>query len=65
MIADDGWHTVTHDGAAVQVRAPGAQTQAHIERDGTFVLLTSETLSGARLAAIAAGLKPVPGETSG
>jgi hypothetical protein len=63
MIAADGWQAVTDDGCAVQVRAPGGQSQAHIERGGTFVFLTSETLSGARLAAIAAGLKPAPGET--
>jgi hypothetical protein len=61
MIANDGWRAVTHDGFAVQVRAPGGQSQAHIQRNGTFVFLTSETLSGARLAAIAVGLKPVPG----
>jgi hypothetical protein len=64
MIADDGWRAITHDGTAVQVRRGGPQSQAHIERDGTFVFLSSETLSGDRLAAIAAGLKRAPGETS-
>jgi hypothetical protein len=63
MIASDGWQTTTHDGTAVQVQSGGPQFQAHIERDGTFVFLTSETLSGDRLAAIAAGLKPAPGKT--
>jgi hypothetical protein len=64
MIANEGWRTVTHDGCPVQVRT-GGQSQAHIERHGTFVFLTSETLSGVRIAAIAAGLKPAPGETTG
>ncbi len=63
MIASDGWRTITHDGNAVQVRRGGPQSQAHIESDGTFVFLTSETLSGDQLAAIAAGLKPASGET--
>jgi hypothetical protein len=63
MIASDGWQTITHDGTAVQVQRGGPQRQAHIESDGTFVFLTSETLSGDRLAAIAAGLKPAPSET--
>jgi hypothetical protein len=63
MIANDGWRTITHDGPAVQVRPGGPQPQAHIESDGTFVFPSSETLTGDRLAAIAAGLKPAPGET--
>jgi hypothetical protein len=58
MISHGGWQTVTHHGTAVQVRAGGPQHQAHIERDGTFVFLTSETLSADRLGAIAVGLKP-------
>jgi hypothetical protein len=62
MIASAGWQTTTHDGTAVQVQRGGPQFQAHTERDGTFVFLTSETLSGDRLAAIAAGPKPAPGE---
>lgn len=64
MIANDGWQTITHDGIAVKVTRAGPQTQAHIESDGTFVFLTSETLSGDRLAAIAAGLKRAPGDTN-
>jgi hypothetical protein len=64
MIAGDGWRTITHDGTAVQVRRGGPQSQAQIERDSTFVFLTSETLSGDHLAAIAAGLKRAPGETT-
>lgn len=64
MIASDDWRTITYQGTAVQVRTPGPQGQAHIQRDGTFVFLTSETLSGDQLAAIAGGLKPAPGEPS-
>ncbi|MBV9001480.1 MAG: hypothetical protein JO304_20645 [Solirubrobacterales bacterium] len=63
MTVNGGWQTITHDATAVQVRRGGPQSHAHIERDDTFVFLISETLSGDRLAAIAAGLKPVPGET--
>jgi hypothetical protein len=63
MIANDGWQTITHDETAVQVRRGGPQSQAHIESNGTFVFVTSETLSGERLAALAAGLKRAPGET--
>lgn len=37
----------------------GEEEQAcDIERDGTFVFLTSETLDGDQLATLAAGLKP-------
>lgn len=64
MIAGDEWETTIHDGAAVRVRRGGPQSQAHIEADGTFVFLSSETLSAERLGAIAAGLKLAPGETS-
>jgi hypothetical protein len=35
--------TITRNGTDVQVRAPGGQTQAQIERDGTFVFLTFAT----------------------
>jgi hypothetical protein len=64
MIRNYGWRTIDHNGAAVQVRTPGPQAQAYIERDRTFVFLTSETLSGDQLATIAAGLKPAPSRTS-
>jgi hypothetical protein len=65
MIANEEWpwQTITHDGIAVHVRGGGSQSQAHIEWDGTFVFLSSETLSGDRLAAIVAGLKRAPSET--
>jgi hypothetical protein len=63
MIGDDRWTEVIRDGIAVSVagREPGAsQAQAHIERDGTFVFLSSETLAVEQLATFAAGLKPAP-----
>ncbi len=61
VMAGDGWQTLTHDGTPVQIRRGGPQSQAQIQREGTFVFLTSETLSGDQLAAIAAGLKPARG----
>ncbi|MGA2007875.1 MAG: hypothetical protein ABSH27_09995 [Solirubrobacteraceae bacterium] len=63
----DGWQDVTIEGTAIRVTKPGfrgPQRQAHLERDGTFVFLTSETLSGEDLAKIAAGLKPAPTTSS-
>jgi hypothetical protein len=63
LIGDDRWTEVIRDGIAVSVagREPGAsQAQAHIERDGTFVFLSSETLAVEQLATFAAGLKPAP-----
>jgi hypothetical protein len=59
----EGWQDATRDGTVVRVIKPGSaggQTQAHLERDGTFVFLMSETLNGDQLATIAAGLKPAP-----
>jgi hypothetical protein len=44
--------------------ALGPQTQAHLERDGTFVFLMSETLNSDQLVTIAAGLKPAPSTSS-
>lgn len=63
----DGWEEVNRDGAVIHVTKPGAtghQVQAHIERDGTFVFLMSETLSADQLTTIAARLRPAP-RTSG
>jgi hypothetical protein len=57
MLKRDGWQTINRNGTDVKVRS-GSQTQAHIERDETFVFLTSETLTAEQLATIAAGLKP-------
>lgn len=64
LTSGDGWEDVIREGAAVRVRKPGPQAQAHLERDGTFVFLMSETLTSEQLAAIAAGLKPAPSTSS-
>jgi hypothetical protein len=61
LILGDAWHDVECDGTAVRVTEPdgfGPQAQAHLERDGTFVFLSSETLNSDSLATLAAGLKP-------
>jgi len=60
MIAGDGWQDVPHDDIVVRVTKAGNQTQAHAERDGTFVFLMSENLGRDELATIAARLKPAP-----
>jgi outer membrane lipoprotein-sorting protein len=64
MIASDEWQTITHEGTGVRVRRGGPQSQAHIESDGTFVFVSSETLSGDRLGAIAGALKRAPTDTT-
>jgi hypothetical protein len=61
MINDENWQEVARDGTSVRVRpAEWGQTQAHLERDGTFVFLVSDNLTGDQLATIAAGLRPAP-----
>jgi hypothetical protein len=60
LIAGDGWQDVPHDGIVVRVTKAGSQTQAHAERDGTFVFLMSENLGRDELARVAARLKPAP-----
>jgi hypothetical protein len=64
MLKRDDWQTITRNGADVKVRAPGGQAQAHVERDETFVFLTSETLTAEQLTSIAARLKPAPAAPS-
>ena len=64
MLKRDDWQTTTRNGTDVKVRALGGQTQAHVERDETFVFLTSETLTAEQLTTIAAGLKPAPASSS-
>lgn len=64
MIAGDGWQNVPCDGIVVRVTKAGSQTQAHIERDGTFAFLMSENLGRDELATIAARLKPAPNTSS-
>jgi hypothetical protein len=61
MIDDENWQEVARDGTSVRVRpAEWSQAQAHLERDGTFVFLVSDNLTGDQLATIAAGLRPAP-----
>jgi hypothetical protein len=61
MINDENWQEVARDGTSVRVRpAEWLQAQAHLERDGTFVFLVSDNLTGDQLATIAAGLRPAP-----
>ena len=43
MLKRDDWRTINRNGTYIKVRS-GGQTQAHIERDETFVFLTSENL---------------------
>jgi hypothetical protein len=67
LTSGDAWHDVEHDGTVVRVTKPGAlgpQAQAHLERDGTSVLLTSQTLNSDQLAKLAAGLKRAPPTSS-
>jgi hypothetical protein len=67
LTSGDGWDDVVHDGTMIRVTkrdALGPQTQAHLERDGTFVFLMSETLNSDQLVTIAAGLKPAPSTSS-
>jgi hypothetical protein len=63
MLENDDWQTITHNGVQVQVRG-GGQTQAHIQRDQTFVFLVSESLTVEQLGTLAAGLKPAPTTSS-
>lgn len=64
----DGWEEVIRGGATVRVTKRGqfghGQVQAFVERDGTFVFLMSESLSGEQLTRVAAALTPAP-DTSG
>lgn len=57
------WGQLVKDGTLVDVTKSderGPQVQAHLERNGTFVFLMSETLDIDELATLAAGLKPAP-----
>ncbi len=59
----DNWHDVEHNGTVVRVTKPGtfgSHAQAHLQRDGTAVTLTSGSLTSDQLARLAAGLKPAP-----
>ena len=67
LIRDESWGEVTVNGTVVHLnRAPGsgrAQAQAYVERYGSFVLITSETLTEDQVARIGASLIPVPGSS--
>jgi hypothetical protein len=61
MINDENWQEVDRDGTSVRVApAQWPQAQAHLERNGTSVTLTSNNLTSDQLVIIAAGLKPAP-----
>ena len=61
MVNNENWQEVARDGTSVKVRPAGwPQAQAHLERNGTFVFLVSDNLTGDQLATIAAGLRPAP-----
>ena len=61
MVNHGDWQEVTRDRTSVTVRPSGwGQAQAHLEREGTFVFLVSDNLTGDQLATIAAGLRPTP-----
>ncbi len=57
--ANDGWEDVLRDGVAMRVRSAGGQAQLVCERNGTGVLMTSETLRVSQLQNLAAMLVPV------
>lgn len=60
LIRGDGWKRVVSDGQAIHVTKAGFQTQAWLERDGTFAFLMSETLSPDEITKIAASFTPAP-----
>jgi hypothetical protein len=61
MINDENWQEVDRDGTSIRVSpAEWPQAQAHLERNGTSVILTSNNLTRDQLATIAASLKPAP-----
>jgi hypothetical protein len=61
MVNNDDWQDATPEGVSVKVRPAGwGQAQAYLEREGTFVFLVSDNLTGDQLATIAAGLRPAP-----
>lgn len=61
MVNDENWQEVVRDGTSVRLSpAEWPQVQAHLERDGTFVILASDNLTGDQLVTIAASLRPAP-----
>lgn len=64
MINSGDWEAITRNGTTVKVRRGGSQSQAHIERDGTFAFLVSDNLAADQLATLATGLRPAPASSS-
>ena len=67
ITSGDAWQQVVRDGVSVHVTKPearGPQAQAYVERDCTFVFLSSENLNSDQLATIAASLKPAASTSS-
>lgn len=61
MTNDENWQKVDRDGTSVRVApAEWPQAQAHLERDGTSITLSSNNLTSDQLVTIAASLKPAP-----
>ena len=61
MINHENWQEVVRDGTSVRVSpAEWPQAQAHLERNGTSITLTSNNLTSDQLVTIAVGLKPAP-----
>ena len=61
LLDDQNWQQVDSNGTSIRV-APvdSPHAQAHLERDGTFVFLVSDTLTRDELVSIAAGLRAAP-----
>jgi hypothetical protein len=65
MVDNDDWQEEIRDGTSLRVRPAGwGQTQAYLERDGTFAFLVSDNLTGDELATLAAGLRAAPSTPS-
>lgn len=67
MIKADYWEEVIRGDTVIHARKSDGgphQAQAHLERDGTFVFLMSDTLGTEELVTIAAGLRPAPSTSS-
>jgi hypothetical protein len=64
LLRADGWSEDERDGISFRIRRRSAswpQPQLYIERDGTAVMMSSDTLSNDDLIALALSLRPVTG----
>lgn len=59
LIASGDWRSVELTSGQICVTTAGNQSQAYLERLGTFVFLSSLTLTADEITAVAAGLAPV------